>query len=1098
MSPALSFGTQNFTTEFWFNATGTSSQNTFVGNYTPNAATVPTWGWNLYSAAGVAKVSFYSLAVVGSSNAGVAWTPTNTFTTGSWNHYALVRNGAVFTGYLNGAVDGSYISSSNTALDAGNGGAGYINVGGSGYNTASPNTFNGYIDDFRITMGVARYTAAFTPPTLSSPITQALTIPTINASAGTTANYDPLFGYTVLLLHGDGNFTDSSAYATTMRTGGTPPTTSATTYKFGNGSLSFSGVANNWLYTPTSIVYSLLSNNFTIEMWIYLTTSANTGILGNDVWTGTFTAGSNWVLWQNSGGVINFQFTASVNLTTTISTGNWYHLAIVRNGSAFAMYVNGASVATTTSSSALTSGTDAIYVGGYNQTQGGNLATINGFLDDVRITNGYARYTTNFTPPVAPFPNGGAYEYPPMPMTAATTTFTGLAYGISPGNGYTASASSTYLTSYPYYAFDKLVSITYGWGTNATNYNLPSSVNTTWNGGTNSPTTLDGGTVYRDWIQIQLSVPIPLTGYYLSAMNYVGKCPASWIIAGSMDGSKFTTVTTGSFTWAYDLQTTPLFTVNSQTSWLYYRLIYLTLGGSYVSTGANGGTELAEWRLSSAYPIQEYPPAALSGILISGTATALPVYECIQSAAVYGNGMYLVSAGSAYTGLLAYNPFDKSNSTVWANSGSYNTSVPYNYTGALSTTVSGTTVLGDWLQIKLPTAIVLTSYSIQARNDASYTQSPAAWYIAGSNDGITWYQVDIQSGIAWTQNAVIYFSVSAVSNPSAFSYYRIVMMNSSSTTGFVAFCEWRLFGYPAPLALLPPPISFPLDGMSAAALATTNGLFSCKRLLTSYTGPVLQLRSSAGGANQIFYADGAGNLTSGPNGTGTPFATWLGTATTAYVAVWYDQSGQNRHATQSLTTAQPSYNPLLQLIDFSTPNSGAYMYMPSTTVPTNTIQSTISLRIGKFNNTNVQSSYGYLFCSGTGGTTGATSIGYIFYYVGTPSYINTYGWSQWGGGVNSGATEITGDRVTFRVGGTTGVNTSYVYVNGIQNGSQAIVTGSQACNGSATPLYPDVLGGVNTSVGTPGTTSPYNGQLYYISMFASSISTADQAIAEAQ
>jgi hypothetical protein len=105
----------------------------------------------------------FQIYALDSSNAR-AYTPT----VGVWYHIALVRDvgvevgGSFLTLYVDGVAQGATIS--DPTIFGGNG----INIGlyyGSGF------TFNGYIDDFRVTTGVARYTSNFTPPTGPFPLT---------------------------------------------------------------------------------------------------------------------------------------------------------------------------------------------------------------------------------------------------------------------------------------------------------------------------------------------------------------------------------------------------------------------------------------------------------------------------------------------------------------------------------------------------------------------------------------------------------------------------------------------------------------------------------------------------------------------------------------------------------------------------------------------------------------------------------------------------------------------------------------------------------------------------------------------------------------
>jgi hypothetical protein len=86
------------------------------------------------------------------------------------------------------------------------------------------------------------------------------------------------------------------------------------------------------------------------------------------------------------------------------SAGTWYHVAVTRSGNTFKLFRNGVqngSTVTNSNSCPATASTGALYVG---SDVGGGFGNWNGYIDDLRITKGYARYTTNFTPPTQAFP----------------------------------------------------------------------------------------------------------------------------------------------------------------------------------------------------------------------------------------------------------------------------------------------------------------------------------------------------------------------------------------------------------------------------------------------------------------------------------------------------------------------------------------------------------------------------------------------------------------------------------------------------------------------------------------------------------------------
>jgi len=108
---------------------------------------------------GINRLQFLATVGGGGWNIAIISSP---ITHNSWMHFAFVRNGNVFTGYLNGVSQGSITQSGSLFTGNDN-----FTIGALGSN--GDFSFNGQIDEFRLTKGVARYTANFTPPTSAFP-----------------------------------------------------------------------------------------------------------------------------------------------------------------------------------------------------------------------------------------------------------------------------------------------------------------------------------------------------------------------------------------------------------------------------------------------------------------------------------------------------------------------------------------------------------------------------------------------------------------------------------------------------------------------------------------------------------------------------------------------------------------------------------------------------------------------------------------------------------------------------------------------------------------------------------------------------------------
>jgi hypothetical protein len=245
----------------------------------------------------------------------------------------------------------------------------------------------GYVSDIRIVKGTAVYTAAFTPPT--APLTN-------------IAN-------TSLLC----NFTNAGIFDQTAKniieTVGDAKV-STTQYKYGTGSMYFDGTGD-FLQAPNNPNFQMGSGSFTIEMWLYTPSLPSAykrvfGITAPTISAATDESVNLEITNTNKMGatcVVGSTY-YSVTDTTDIPTNTWTHWAFVRNGSTLTLYRDGTSVSSTSiSGTSNWSTTFNVYVGRWVSS---SARDYNGYIDDLRITKGVARYTANFTAPTAAFPNG--------------------------------------------------------------------------------------------------------------------------------------------------------------------------------------------------------------------------------------------------------------------------------------------------------------------------------------------------------------------------------------------------------------------------------------------------------------------------------------------------------------------------------------------------------------------------------------------------------------------------------------------------------------------------------------------------------------------
>jgi hypothetical protein len=208
-----------------------------------------------------------------------------------------------------------------------------------------------------------------------------------------------------LLLHFDGadaatTFTDSSTLAHTMTAVGNAQLDTAKA-KFGRASLLLDGTGD-YVTTPDSAVWGPGTGAFTFDFWAW-----PNALSGTHTFFTHYTDANNYYRFTtSSAGALTFAVVvASVTTVTMTSaagaivTGAWHHLAVVRTGNVWTIYVNGVSVATTTDADSMPNFTQTFRIGADGAAANG----FNGWIDEFRFSNA-ARWTAAFTPPTAAAP----------------------------------------------------------------------------------------------------------------------------------------------------------------------------------------------------------------------------------------------------------------------------------------------------------------------------------------------------------------------------------------------------------------------------------------------------------------------------------------------------------------------------------------------------------------------------------------------------------------------------------------------------------------------------------------------------------------------
>lgn len=228
---------------------------------------------------------------------------------------------------------------------------------------------------------------------------------------GGTGGTDAFFTDVQVLLPMDGTngsttVNDLSEFDHTITVNGSGQLSTADK-KFGTASyLAASTTGADSFSIPNSA--APVEGRWTIEMWVKVTSSH--GSSQYLFYRRLVSPSENFRLrYDNTNSRLVLNRTGSTSIlasASSFSVNTWYHIAVVNDGASVKLYQNGVQQGSTVDAYTAGDGTwDEMHFGGASFTAAGT--GLAGYIDEVRITDGVARYLGNFTPPTSAFPTQG-------------------------------------------------------------------------------------------------------------------------------------------------------------------------------------------------------------------------------------------------------------------------------------------------------------------------------------------------------------------------------------------------------------------------------------------------------------------------------------------------------------------------------------------------------------------------------------------------------------------------------------------------------------------------------------------------------------------